>query len=76
MLNLAFTAIFGACFLVAIVFELIGVANKKDGDTITENWRWINAWLSVKVPAVGWIWRVATLGFLTWMILHFGAGVD
>lgn len=75
-MNLAFSAIFGGCFLVAIVFELIGVANKKKGDTITENWRFINAWLSLKVPAAGWIWRVLTLGLLAWTALHFGAGVD
>jgi hypothetical protein len=75
-MNLVFTAIFGACFLVALVFELIGVANKKDGDTITENWRFINAWLTLHVPPAGWIWRVVTLGFLTWVILHFGAGVN
>ena len=73
-LNIGFSIVFGVCFVIAVTFELIGVKSKRKGDTITENWRFMNAWLSKRVPMAGWVWRVVTLGFLTWCILHFGVG--
>ena len=55
---------------VAIVaLEVFGVYRKGQGDTITENWRWLDskAWGPCK-----WILRVFTVGLLAWVALHFG----
>lgn len=56
-----------------LVVELIGVASKKDGDTITEGWRWVRD----RLPGPGkWFFRVFTAGILVWAMLHFVADVD
>lgn len=75
MLNIAFSIAYGVIFVVAVTLELIGVASKRKGDTITENWRAINKALSKKAGAAGWLFRVFTFGFLLWCILHFGVGI-
>lgn len=56
----------------AFIVEIIGIRRRgKDGDTITENWRWIEAWLP---DNVAWLFRIITGGILVWAILHFLAG--
>lgn len=53
-----------------VSLELIGIHRKaKDGDTITENWHWVEKHLHGPLQ---WLWRVLTLGFLTWIMFHFG----
>jgi hypothetical protein len=72
-MNITFSVIFGVLFAALLTVELIGVFRKEHGDTITENWRWINkhspAW-------VGWAWRVLTIGLLGWVLLHFAVGIS
>lgn len=68
--SVAFLA--GAIFL--LVIELMGAFNKRKGDTITENWRWLDAWLLKHSPVLDWFWRIFTVGILTWASFHFIAG--
>lgn len=68
-LNLYFSLAYGVLSLALVVVELVGVRRKAKGDTITENWRWVDAHLH---GPLRWFWRVFTVGFLAWVALHFG----
>jgi len=63
--------IYGIGIAILVITELIGIYRKGKGDTITEGWRLIdrelNGWLR-------WLWRIFTIGFLGWLILHFTTG--
>lgn len=54
-----------------VALELVGVRRERKGDTITENWRWVDAALR-RHGMLRWFWRVFTVGFLGWIALHFG----
>jgi hypothetical protein len=64
----------GALFLLGM--ELWGVSRSERGDTITENWRAANKYLSEHAPWFGWTFRVFTGGLLIWVLFHFLAGTD
>lgn len=74
-LNLITSGIFLAVTLIAAGTEIYGVRSKVKGDTITENWRFADRWLHAHAPWADWLWRVATIGFLTWTMLHFAVGI-
>ncbi len=69
MLNPWFSGLYLAGFLFLITLELIGVHRKKAGDTITENWRFLDKRLHGPLQ---WGWRVMTAGALVWTLFHFG----
>lgn len=69
-LNLWFSATYAVIFLAGITVELIGVFRRGKGDTITENWRWIDKWLAYHSPIIDWFWRVFSAGALVWILLH------
>ncbi len=71
-----FTAAFAVIFLLGIAIELVGVARKEAGDTVTEHWQYADQWLRTKSVAARWFFRVLTAGTLTWVIVHFLAGAD
>lgn len=50
-----------------LAVELVGVARKAPGDTITEGWRRLDRRLR---GAPQWTYRVLTVGVLTWTALH------
>lgn len=52
-----------------VALELVGVRRKAKGDTITENWHWVESHLH---GPLRWLWRVFTVGLLAWVALHFG----
>lgn len=68
-LDLAFSAAYAVGFLFLLVLELVGVHSKRPGDTITENWRWLDTHLHGPLQ---WGWRVMSIGVLGWIALHFG----
>lgn len=70
-LNPVFSIVFLFFVGGAFVVEMIGVARKPKGDTLTENWRWIEEWLP---NWAAWVFRVFTGGILVWAILHFLVG--
>lgn len=72
-LNPIFSVIYLIGFVVLVVVEIIGIRLKGKGDTITEHWRWIEAWLSDRWA---WIFRVFTGGLLIWTLLHFLVGTE
>lgn len=67
-LNLTFSAVFLFGFVILVAAELVGVASKRKGDTITENWYWVRNHLS---GPLRWFWIVFTAGLLTWALFHF-----
>jgi hypothetical protein len=69
MLDYVFSGLYAAGFLFLLVLELIGVHSKRPGDTITENWRFLDSHLHGPLQ---WGWRVMTAGTLVWILLHFG----
>lgn len=44
-LDLVFSAAYAVGFLFLLVLELVGVHSKRKGDTITENWRYLDTHL-------------------------------
>lgn len=66
-LNIVFSVIYGLGFLTLLVVEVIGVKRKAKGDTITENWRWIDGRLH---GFLQWGWRILTAGLLAWILIH------
>ena len=66
-LNLTFTSIFALGFLALFVTEIVGVIRKSKGDTITENWRYVDKRLH---GVQQWGWRVMTAGLLVWTLIH------
>jgi hypothetical protein len=68
-LNLIFSALYAIGFLFLLVLEIIGVRSKSKGDTITENWRYLDTKLHGPLQ---WGWRVMTSGILVWILFHFG----
>lgn len=66
---------FAAAYLILggtlLTVELVGVARKQPGDTITEGWRSLDRRLR---GAPQWTYRVMTVGVLLWTALHL-AGV-
>ena len=59
-----------------IGFELRGVlSGRKNATTATGEWRFADAWLKAHSPVADWVYRVFTIGFLVWTMLHFVAGV-
>jgi hypothetical protein len=66
-LDPVFTVIYGVGFLVLLAAELVGLARKAPGDTITEHWRYIDGHLH---GVLQWGWRVLTAGLLGWAALH------
>jgi hypothetical protein len=71
MLEITFSIIYATLFVTTVTVELIGVKRKAAGDTITENWRFIDKWLHYRSPIIDFLWRVFTAGFLVWLLLHF-----
>jgi hypothetical protein len=67
-LNRKFSFTYLALFAAIVGVELFGVVSPGEGDTITENWHWLDAhagsWGS-------WLLRVFTVGLLGWTALHF-----
>lgn len=62
------TALFGS--------ELYGVLNdRKNSATVTKEWRFADAWLQSHSPVADYIFRIFTIGFLVWTMLHLVAGV-
>lgn len=60
--------LFGTLISAVTVLELVGVASRRRGDTITEDWTLI----ADHLPApVSWVFRVFTLGFFAWCGYHF-----
>lgn len=56
--------------------ELYGVfSGKKNAATVTREWRFADAWLQSHSPVADFIFRVFTIGFLVWTMLHLVAGV-
>ena len=72
-MNLWFTAIYVILGLALLITELVGVWRKGDGDTITENWRWVR---KNAPPWLGWAWGIFTGGLLIWALGHFLGGWD
>lgn len=73
-LNVWFSAAFALFLGALLVVEIIGIRRRsKGGDTLTENWRWIEAWLP---DSAAWVFRVFTGGLLIWAVLHFLVGAD
>lgn len=70
-LNLWFTAAYLVLGTLLVALELIGAHRKAKGDTITENWRAVDALLTSH-GTLRWLWRVFTVGLLGWIALHFG----
>lgn len=70
-MNLWFSLAFGLIFASGLGLELVGVASKRRGDTITENWLWIRDHLPG--PAA-WCFRIGTAGVLVWVIGHLLGG--
>jgi hypothetical protein len=68
MLNPVFSILFASGFLFLLVCEIVGIIRKNPGDTITENWRYIDGHLN---PILQWGWRILTAGLLTWTLFHF-----
>jgi hypothetical protein len=68
MLFWPFTIIYVLLGLAIIAVELYGVFTKRSGDTITENWRFID---THSPPWLKFLWRVFTAGILVWALLHF-----
>jgi hypothetical protein len=62
------TIFYGLTTLAVIAVELYGVLSKRNGDTITENWRFID---THSPPWLKFVWRVVTAGLLMWTLLHF-----
>lgn len=60
--------VIAALLVVLLVLELVGVARKDKGDTITEVYRTIRAKLPRPLALV-WVWLVA--GLLAWTLVHF-----
>lgn len=67
-----FAGTFVVLLLALLGVELVGVASKRKGDTLTEGWRWIRDHLPG--PAA-WFFRIFTAGVLIWALLHFVADV-
>jgi hypothetical protein len=68
-MNPLFSVLFGVLVVALVVVEVVGVVRKQRGDTLTENWRWLDRHL----PAgLRWFLRVFTAGMLLWTALHFG----
>jgi len=67
-MNIWFTLIFAVLIIAVVVVEVIGVQRKGDGDTITENWRWVR---DHSPPWGRWVLEVFTAGLLMWAIIHF-----
>jgi cytochrome c oxidase assembly factor CtaG len=68
-----FTWIYALCFTILIGAELVAVASPAKNDTVTEHWRWTRDALK-DLPAGGalsWIFVVAHIGFLGWLLLHW-----
>lgn len=56
--------------------ELYGVfSGKKNAATVTKEWHFADAWLQSHSPVADYIFRVFTIGFLVWTMLHLVAGV-
>jgi hypothetical protein len=57
-----------------LLLELPALANKRDGDTLSEHvWSWFHVQDS-RHTAVTWILRCVLLLFLGWLFLHLGFG--
>jgi hypothetical protein len=67
VLYLPTSIIYGILTLLLVIVEIHGIRTERSGDTITENWVWIDKHLG----NLQWIWRVLTAGFLVWVLLHF-----
>lgn len=74
MLEPLFTVLILVPLVFLFIVEMIGIARKKKGDTITEHWEWFDRYLEKTAPWARWIFRVFTAGLLTWTILHFLVG--
>jgi hypothetical protein len=74
-MNPWFALAYGVLITGLVTVELIGVRrhnkNQQDKDTITEGWVLIDRRLN---GFARWGWRVAWIGFLGWLILHFTSG--
>lgn len=69
-LDTAFTIIYVVLTISVITTELIGVARKAKGDTITEHWKWVDKWLAFHSPVIDWVWRGLTIAGLLILIPH------
>lgn len=69
MLDLTFSFLYLAGFLFLFILEMIGVKSKRPGDTITENWRYLDSHLHGPLQ---WGLRVLTSGVTVWLLFHLG----
>lgn len=75
-LDIAGTATILTSILTLVGAELRGVlSHRKNSATVTQEWRFADAWLKSHSPVADWMFRVFTIGFLVWTMLHFAAGV-
>lgn len=57
-----------------LLLELPALANKRDGDTLSEHvWRWFRVFDSRHTPLT-WALRTTLLLFLGWLLLHLAFG--
>jgi hypothetical protein len=71
MLDYTFTAIYVLLFGALVATEIVGIRRKRKGDTITENWRYLDKHLH---GFLQWGWRILTIGLLGWIMFHLVGG--
>ena len=63
--------VWGSLLAVGAAYEVYGIFNKRNGDTLSERTR---AWFHTKTKAGKAVFSVAWIAFATWYLIHILGG--